>query len=69
VRLGRHGDGIEQIGWQSHFAMTSGGGIDVRVSKHLAIRPAQAEYFLTKIPDGLTTGKTISDSALESFSS
>jgi hypothetical protein len=45
--------GIEQVGWQSHFAMTAGGGIDVRVSKHFSIRPVQAEYFLTKIPDGL----------------
>jgi Outer membrane protein beta-barrel domain len=45
--------GIAQIGWQSHFAMTAGGGIDVRVSKHFSIRPVQAEYFLTKIPDGL----------------
>jgi hypothetical protein len=45
--------GIVQTGWQSHFAMTAGGGIDVKISKHFAIRPAQAEYFLTKIPDGL----------------
>jgi hypothetical protein len=45
--------GIEQIGWQSHFAMTAGGGIDLKVSKHCSIRPVQAEYFLTKIPDGL----------------
>jgi len=45
--------GIEQIGWQSHFAMTAGGGIDLKVSKHFSIRPVQAEYFLTKIPDGL----------------
>jgi Outer membrane protein beta-barrel domain len=45
--------GIEQSGWQSHFAMTAGGGVDVRVSKHFSIRPVQAEYFLTKIPDGL----------------
>jgi outer membrane protein with beta-barrel domain len=45
--------GIEQSGWQSHFAMTAGGGIDVRVSRHFSIRPLQAEYFLTKIPDGL----------------
>jgi hypothetical protein len=45
--------GIEQIGWQSHFAMTAGGGIDVKISKHFSIRPVQAEYFLTKIPDGL----------------
>lgn len=45
--------GIEQIGWQNHFAMTAGGGIDVKLSKHFSIRPVQAEYFLTKIPDGL----------------
>jgi len=46
--------GIEQTGWQSHFAMTAGGGIDVKISKHFSIRPVQAEYFLTKIPDGLS---------------
>jgi opacity protein-like surface antigen len=45
--------GIQTIGWQSHFAMTVGGGVDVRVSKHVSIRPVNAEYFLTKIPDGL----------------
>jgi hypothetical protein len=45
--------GIVQTGWQSHFAMTAGGGIDLKVSKHFSIRPVQAEYFLTKIPDGL----------------
>jgi len=45
--------GIETSGWQSHFAMTAGGGVDLKLSKHFAIRPLQAEYFLTKIPDGL----------------
>lgn len=45
--------GIGQSGWQNHFAMTAGGGIDVPLSKHFSIRPLQAEYFLTKIPDGL----------------
>jgi hypothetical protein len=34
--------------------MTAGGGIDVKISKHFSIRPVQAEYFLTKIPDGLS---------------
>jgi opacity protein-like surface antigen len=46
--------GIEQTGWQSHFAMTAGGGIDVKLSRHLSLRPVQADYFLTRIPDGLT---------------
>ena len=45
--------GIEEFGWQNHFAMAAGGGIDVRASKHLSIRPVEAEYFMTKIPDGL----------------
>jgi len=45
--------GIQTSGWQDHFAMTGGGGIDVKVSKQLSIRPIQAEYFITKIPDGL----------------
>jgi opacity protein-like surface antigen len=47
-------DGIAQsTGTENNFAMTAGGGIDVKVSKHVAVRPVQAEYFLTKIPDGL----------------
>jgi len=33
--------------------MTAGGGIDFKVSSHVSIRPVQAEYFLTKIPDNL----------------
>jgi hypothetical protein len=45
--------GIQRIGWQNNFAMTAGGGIDIRVSKHFSVRPVQAEYFLMKIPDGL----------------
>jgi opacity protein-like surface antigen len=45
--------GIKYYGWQNQFAMTAGGGLDVRVSEHVSLRPIQAEYFLTKIPDGL----------------
>ena len=33
--------------------MTAGGGIDIKVSRHILVRPIQAEYFMTKIPDGL----------------
>jgi len=34
------------------FAMSAGGGVDVKISEHFAIRPVQAEYFLTKFTDG-----------------
>jgi hypothetical protein len=33
------------------FAMTAGGGLDFKISEHFAIRPFQAEYFLTKFTD------------------
>ena len=46
-------DGIGRSGAENNFAMTAGGGIDVKVSKHVSVRPVQAEYFMTKLPDGL----------------
>ena len=47
-------DGIAQsTGAENNFAMTAGGGIDFRVSRQVSVRPIQAEYFMTKIPDGL----------------
>ena len=30
------------------FAMAIGGGIDIQISNHLALRPAQLDYFLTR---------------------
>jgi outer membrane immunogenic protein len=35
------------------FAMTAGGGLDVVLSPHLAIRVFQAEYFLTLLPNNV----------------
>jgi len=47
-------DGIAQsTGTENNFAMTAGGGIDFKVSRHVSVRPIQAEYYMTKIPDGL----------------
>lgn len=47
-------DGIAQsTGTENNFAMTTGGGIDFKLSKRVSLRPIQAEYFMTKIPDGL----------------
>ena len=34
---------------QTSFAMTAGGGLDIRVSKHVSIRPIQLEYFMTRL--------------------
>jgi hypothetical protein len=33
--------------------MAAGGGVDIKLSRHFAVRPVQAEYFLSKLPDGL----------------
>ena len=33
----------------SGFAMTAGGGLDIKLSKHVYLRPIQAEYFLTRL--------------------
>jgi opacity protein-like surface antigen len=45
--------GIGQSGAQNHFAMAVGGGMEFNVSEHVAIRPVEADYFMTKFPDGL----------------
>lgn len=49
--------GIGRVGAQNAFAMTAGGGLDIKVSRFLAIRPAQAKYFMTRFPDGLNDRK------------
>lgn len=35
------------------FAMLAGGGLDIRLKSQLAIRPFQADYFLTHLPNGV----------------
>jgi hypothetical protein len=37
------------------FAMLLGGGLDIKVSKHIALRPVGADYYLTRLP-GFVTG-------------
>jgi outer membrane protein OmpA-like peptidoglycan-associated protein len=44
---------------ENSFAGTAGGGLDIRVRRHLAIRVIQAEYLMTRF-DNLTTGATAS---------
>jgi len=44
-------DGVV-LGPVTAFGMTAGGGVDLRVSRFLAIRPVQTEYLMNKFPDG-----------------
>src|SRR5262245_1940840 len=39
------------------FAMMAGGGLDIKLSKHIAFRPLGADYYLTRLPS-LLTGNT-----------
>lgn len=45
---------IGRVGSQTTFALTVGGGLDVKVSPSVAIRPVQAEYLMTRFTDGLS---------------
>jgi len=38
------------------IAVVAGGGIDFKVTSHLAIRPIEADYFLTRFINDITTG-------------
>lgn len=40
---------------ENTFAMTAGGGLDIRVRRHLAIRIVQAEYLMTRFTDYSTS--------------
>ena len=44
---------------QNSFAMTAGGGLDIRVHRHIAIRIIQAEYMMTRFQN-YDTGTTAS---------
>ena len=37
------------------FAMILGGGLDIKISKHIAFRPIGADYYMTRLP-GFVTG-------------
>jgi len=38
------------------FAMTAGGGFDIKLSKKFALRPIQAEYLLTRFGNSCSNG-------------
>jgi outer membrane immunogenic protein len=37
----------------SAFALTAGGGLDITVAEHVAVRAGQVEYFYTSFPNGV----------------
>jgi len=50
--------GCASLAGDDAFAMTAGGGLDVRLSHRFAIRLFQAEYLMTRFPDASPTRKT-----------
>jgi outer membrane protein OmpA-like peptidoglycan-associated protein len=47
---------------QTAFAMTAGGGVDIRLARHISIRAIQAEYLMTRFSDPTTgAGNTQND--------
>lgn len=47
----RLADSIVSTGSENKFAMAAGGGLDIKMSPHIYIRPVQAEYFMTTFKD------------------
>jgi opacity protein-like surface antigen len=43
------GTHIRAAAQQTAFAMTAGGGVDIKVSKHVSVRPIQLEYLMTRL--------------------
>jgi hypothetical protein len=38
------------------FAMLAGGGLDIKLGRHVAFRPVEADYYLARVPSLLTGG-------------
>jgi hypothetical protein len=43
-----HASGISTT--QNGFAMAAGGGLDITISRHFAVKPFQVEYVMTQVP-------------------
>ena len=54
VTLSRCTVGCMSLAADDTFAMSAGGGLDLQITRHLAIRLAQAEYLMTRFPDATT---------------
>jgi opacity protein-like surface antigen len=44
---------------ENTFAAAIGGGVDYRLTDHLAIKPIQLEYFMTQLPSSYTNVKEV----------
>ena len=42
---------VRVVSSRSGFAMVAGGGLDIKLSKHVSFRPIGADYFLVRLPD------------------
>jgi len=61
------GAGCTLLPVQNSFALTGGGGLDIRLTHHISIRAVQAEYMLTRFPgvaNGVSTGVSASQNDL-----
>jgi opacity protein-like surface antigen len=56
---GCSGTGCTLLPSENSFAFTAGGGLDLKVHRHIAIRIVQAEYLMTRF-ENLTTGSKAS---------
>jgi hypothetical protein len=45
-----------QLNTSTHFAMLVGGGLDIKLSKHVAFRPLAFDYYLTRMQDPFDPG-------------
>jgi opacity protein-like surface antigen len=57
------GTGCVVLPVQSSFAMTGGGGLDIRITHHVSIRAVQAEYMMTRF-DSVPAGGSSSQNDL-----
>jgi hypothetical protein len=57
ISSGCTGAGCTPLPSEDKFAMTAGGGLDIKIHHHLALRIIQAEYLMTSFEDR-TTGKS-----------
>jgi hypothetical protein len=42
------------VGSHTGFAMLAGGGLDIKLKRHISLRPVGADYYLTRMPNFLT---------------